>query len=75
MSVAQSTLTVTLGERSYPIHIGAGLLGDAGLLARVMPARKVALVTNATVAPVYSAAIKAAISAKSCCPMANPTKR
>jgi 3-dehydroquinate synthase len=60
MPVPQSTLTVTLGARSYPIHIGAGLLGDAALLARVMPARKVALVTNAVVAPLYSAAIKAA---------------
>lgn len=60
MSVSQSTLTVTLGERSYPIHIGAGLLADTALLARVMPARKVALVTNAVVAPLYSATIKAA---------------
>ena len=60
MSASQSTLTVTLGERSYPIHIGVGLLADTALLARVMPARKVALVTNAVVAPLYSAAIKAA---------------
>jgi hypothetical protein len=32
------TLTVALGERSYPIHIGRGLIGDAGrLLAPVLP--------------------------------------
>ncbi|WP_435628672.1 3-dehydroquinate synthase [Candidatus Ferrigenium straubiae] len=46
-------LTVGLGERSYPIHIGSGLLGQAGLLQGVLPRKRAAIVTNATVAPLY----------------------
>jgi 3-dehydroquinate synthase len=47
------TLKVELGERSYPIHIGAGLLGQAPLLAPYIAGRQVAVVSNATVAPLY----------------------
>jgi 3-dehydroquinate synthase len=47
------TLTVGLSERSYPIHIGTGLLANAELLAAHLPARRVAIVTNTTVAPLY----------------------
>ncbi len=47
------TLTVALGERSYPIHIGAGLLGDARLVAPHLTGRKLLVVTNETVAPLY----------------------
>ncbi|OGS91423.1 MAG: 3-dehydroquinate synthase [Gallionellales bacterium GWA2_60_18] len=47
------TLTVGLGERSYPIHIGSGLLGQAGLLQPHLPRRRAAIVTNTTVAPLY----------------------
>lgn len=47
------TLGVGLAERSYPIHIGAGLLGNAGLLAEHIPNKRVAIVTNTTVAPLY----------------------
>ena len=47
------SLSVTLGERSYPIHIGAGLLDDARLYAPPAGTAKVAVVTNATVAPLY----------------------
>jgi len=47
------TLTVGLGERSYPIFIGSGLLGQAELLQRVLPRKRVAIVTNTTVAPLY----------------------
>jgi shikimate kinase/3-dehydroquinate synthase len=46
-------LSVTLGERSYPIHIGAGLLDDARLYAPHARAITVAVVSNATVAPLY----------------------
>ena len=46
-------LSVDLGERSYPIVIGAGLLDDAELLARHVDGRKVAIVSNTTVAPLY----------------------
>ncbi len=48
------TLQVALGERSYPIHIGAGLLGRADLLAPHVHGRRVLLVTNEVVAPLYA---------------------
>ena len=47
------TLTVGLGERSYPIHIGSGLLGRAELLQHAFPNKRAAIVTNTTVAPLY----------------------
>jgi len=47
------TLTVDLGERSYPIHIGAGLLDRAELLTPHIPGRQVLVVSNETVAPLY----------------------
>jgi len=47
------TLTVGLGERSYPIFIGSGLLGRAELLQHALPRRRAAIVTNTTVAPLY----------------------
>ncbi len=47
------TLTVGLGERSYPIHIGSGLLGQAELLRPYLPRKRAAIVTNTTVAPLY----------------------
>lgn len=47
------TLTVGLEERSYPIHIGSGLLGQAKLLQSCLPRKRVAIVTNTTVAPLY----------------------
>jgi 3-dehydroquinate synthase len=47
------TLTVGLAERSYPIHIGSGLLGSAELLKDHLPRKRAAIVTNATVAPLY----------------------
>lgn len=47
------TLTVGLGERSYPIRIGNGLLDQAVLLQTVVPRKRVAIVSNTTVAPLY----------------------
>jgi 3-dehydroquinate synthase len=47
------TITVELGPRSYPIHIGTGLLDDATLLAGVVPALQVMVVSNTVVAPLY----------------------
>ncbi|MES3024521.1 MAG: bifunctional shikimate kinase/3-dehydroquinate synthase AroKB [Pseudomonadota bacterium] len=46
-------LNVDLGERSYPIAIGARVLSDPGLLERHIGGHKVAIVTNTTVAPLY----------------------
>lgn len=47
------TLTVGLGERSYPIYIGTGLLANAGILKAYLPRMRAAIVTNTTVAPLY----------------------
>jgi 3-dehydroquinate synthase len=48
------SLNVELGDRSYPIAIGRGLLDDASLLNRhIGGSGKVAIVTNTTVAPLY----------------------
>ncbi len=56
------TLTVALGERSYPIHIGAGLLGNPDLIKPHLKSSQVCIVTNATVAPLYLDKVKAALS-------------
>jgi 3-dehydroquinate synthase len=51
---ASISLNVELGDRSYPIAIGRGLLDDASLLNRhIGGSGKVAIVTNTTVAPLY----------------------
>ena len=47
------TLTVDLGERSYPIYIGTGLLDQPQLLSPHIPGRQVLVVSNETVAPLY----------------------
>ena len=47
------TLKVDLGERSYPIHIGEGLLDQPELLAPHIHGRQVAIISNETVAPLY----------------------
>jgi 3-dehydroquinate synthase len=57
------TLTVDLGERSYPIHIGAGLLRRAELITPFVSGSRVAIVTNETVAPLYLATVQAGLAA------------
>jgi len=47
------TLTVQLAERSYPIHIGVGVLNRADLLLPHLKQKKVVVVSNTTVAPLY----------------------
>jgi 3-dehydroquinate synthase len=47
------TFTVALAERSYPIHIGSGLLKSAALFKTLLPSKRVAIVSNTTVAPLY----------------------
>jgi shikimate kinase/3-dehydroquinate synthase len=65
MNEACISLEVDLGERSYPILIGRGLLDDGALLARHIGAGsgKVAIVTNATVAPLYLEKVAAPLRA------------
>ncbi|MFQ5936288.1 MAG: 3-dehydroquinate synthase [Acidiferrobacterales bacterium] len=47
------TLELDLRERSYPIHIGAGLLARADLLVPHLSGQRVAIVSNKTVAALY----------------------
>jgi 3-dehydroquinate synthase len=47
------SLDVGLGPRSYPIHIGPGLLSDAPSWCTHMAGRHVLVVSNTTVAPLY----------------------
>ncbi|MEX6501386.1 3-dehydroquinate synthase [Pseudomonas zhanjiangensis] len=56
------TLQVDLGERSYPIYIGAGLFGRPELLVPHIVGRQVAIVTNETIAPLYLEEVKAALA-------------
>ena len=56
------TLTVDLAERSYPIHIGSGLLTQAQLFAPHIKGRKVAIVSNSTVAPLYLQKLRESLS-------------
>lgn len=52
---ASSPLMVDLGDRSYPIFIGAGLLAEPGCFAPYLASKQVCIVTNETVAPLYLA--------------------
>jgi len=56
------TLTVELGDRSYPIYIGAGLITDRALLKTAIRGYKVAIVTNETVGPLYLDKLKDSLS-------------
>ncbi|MDG4811526.1 3-dehydroquinate synthase [Hydrogenovibrio sp. 3SP14C1] len=56
------TLTVELGERSYPIFIGQGLLGQAELVKPYVTGTQVLIVSNTTVAPLYLEKAKQAFS-------------
>lgn len=47
------TLEVALGDRTYPIHIGAGLISQPKLILPHLKRKQVAIVTNTTVAPLY----------------------
>jgi len=53
------TLTVELGDRSYPIFIGRGLLGGSFDLARYVTGNDCLIVTNKTVAPLYLQQLRA----------------
>lgn len=47
------TLTVDLGDRSYPIHIGSNVLDRADLVLPHLAQKRVVIVTNTTVGPLY----------------------
>jgi 3-dehydroquinate synthase len=55
------TLNVDLGDRSYPIFIGSGLLVDSARYRPYLAGRQVMIVSNETVAPLYLDAVHAAL--------------
>lgn len=55
-------LTVDLGDRSYPIFIGQGLLDKQALVTPYVKGSQVMIVTNDTVAPLYLERTKALFS-------------
>ena len=56
------TLTVALGDRSYPIHIGENLLARGDLLRPHIKSGQVCIVTNETVAPLYLEQLRTSLS-------------
>ena len=57
------TLTVNLGDRSYPIYVGAGILARAGEFLQAAGLRgKVAVVSNSTVAKLYIEPVNEALT-------------
>lgn len=63
-SAFTTTVSIELADRSYPIHIGPGLLQQADIWQGLPPATSAMLVTNATVAPLYAEKLRAAIASK-----------
>ena len=66
------TLKVDLGERSYPIYIGEGLLSRSELFAGLIRGRQVAVVTNETVAPLYLERLLASLGGYAVTPIVLP---
>ena len=56
------TLSVALGDRAYPIHIGAGLIDRADLYRPYLMGGSAAIVTNDVVAPLYLSRVKQALA-------------
>jgi 3-dehydroquinate synthase len=59
-------ISVSLGERSYPITIGPGLFANAEMWSLLSPKRKVVIITNHTVAPLYAQQVQSQVAAVGC---------
>ena len=57
-----TTLTVDLGERSYPIYIDNALLGQTDLLQKHITGNSALIVSNETVAPLYLEKLRSSLS-------------
>ena len=60
--VAPSTIAIALGDRSYDIIIGTGLLGASSTWQGLPRSTTAAVVTNATVAALYGASFETALA-------------
>ncbi len=54
-------ITVALGQRSYPVWIGAGLLADHARWRALLRGRHALVISNTTVAPLYLPRIEAGL--------------
>jgi 3-dehydroquinate synthase len=54
-------VSIDLGERSYPIHIGFGIFSLPLMYADLPRARDALIVTNVTVGPLYASALQQAL--------------
>ncbi|MBN4075250.1 MAG: 3-dehydroquinate synthase [SAR86 cluster bacterium] len=57
-----TTVVVELGDRSYPIHIGSGLLSNRELLIPHIKGKQVCIITNDVVAPLYLEKLKTTLT-------------
>ena len=62
ISSIQQQVEIDLGDRSYSIAIGPGLLDSQDSYRDLPPARSAMIVTNETVAPLYSKRLERALS-------------
>ena len=46
-------IIVELGDRSYPIYVGNGLLGKGNLFSENIRSKQLMIVSNTTIAPLY----------------------
>lgn len=53
MQTITAGISAELSECSYPIHVGSGILSKANLILPHLIQKKVAIVSNTTVAPLY----------------------
>ena len=56
------TVEIDLGARRYPIHVGAGIIGEQDLFAPHVGGRHVFVITSETVAPLYLDALRPALA-------------
>ena len=56
------TVDIDLGARSYPIHVGAGIIGERRLLAPHVGDRHAFVITNETVAPLWLDRLRPALA-------------
>lgn len=61
LGAASTTVTIDLGDRSYPILIGHGLLDQGTTWDSLRPGAHAMVVSNETVAPLYAERLQAAL--------------
>ncbi|MFO1245167.1 MAG: 3-dehydroquinate synthase [Ramlibacter sp.] len=63
-TLSRHQVAIALGERSYEISIGAGLLADPASWADLPRSASALIVTNATVAPLYAPQLERALAGR-----------